>query len=60
MALVASLVATVVSGVFATSLLRRWRSGSSALLSWGVSLAMLCVASPTLLAGVGRSAGLPR
>lgn len=52
-AVAASLVATVVSGLFAIRLLRRWsaRSGNRALGYWGASLAMFCLASAALTGG---------
>lgn len=54
MAVVSSLVATVVSAVFAGALLRRWRSRgrTPAALYWGIALALFSVASLMLLAGV--------
>jgi hypothetical protein len=53
-ALLSSLVATVVSAVFAFQLLRRWaaRGRTPAALWWGVSLVMFSVASAALLEGV--------
>lgn len=54
MALFSSLVATVVSAVFAARLLRRrrQRSRTAATLYWGISLAMFSAASAMLLVGV--------
>ena len=54
MALVASLVATAVSGVFTVRLASRWVAGgrrNPALLAWTISLAMFAIASLMLLAG---------
>lgn len=52
---IASLLATVVSGVFSVALIRRWAvrgRSNRALLSWGISLGMFFVASAMLLLGV--------
>lgn len=54
MAILSSLVATVVSAVFAAALLRRWRrrGRTPATLYWGAALVLFSVASLMLLAGV--------
>lgn len=55
LAIVASVVATAVSAVFAVALLRRYttgRHGTRALAYWGVALAMFSAASLMLLLGV--------
>ncbi len=55
MAAVASLVATAVSGLFSITLARRYTSGgrrNRALLHWGISLGMFCLASAMLAVGV--------
>ncbi len=55
MAFVASLVATVVSAVFAARLVRRWVAGgrtNPAMLAWSISIVMFSVASLMLLLGV--------
>ncbi len=54
MALVASLVAAVVSGVFSRQLGTRWRSrgrANFAMLAWSIALALFCVASLALAVG---------
>ncbi|MFP5309742.1 MAG: hypothetical protein ACLGIR_09225 [Actinomycetes bacterium] len=61
MAAVSSLVATVVSAVFAVALLRRWavRGRTPATLWWGLSLVQFCVASVALLLGEVLGWGAP-
>lgn len=53
MAAVSSLIATVVSGVFAVALLQRWRrrGRTPASLWWGLALVQFCLASAALLLG---------
>jgi hypothetical protein len=53
LAAVSSLVATVVSAVFAVALLRRWaaRGRTPATLWWGLALVQFCLASAALLLG---------
>lgn len=65
MALVASLVAAVVSGIFSRQLGTRWRSrgrANPAMLAWSIALALFCVASLALALGawVGFSGPLFR
>lgn len=52
-AIASSLVATVISAVFAAALLRRWasRGRTPAALWWGIALVQFCLASAALLAG---------
>lgn len=54
MAVVASLVATVVSAIFTVALLRRWRlrGRTPATLYWGIALGLFSAASLMLLVGV--------
>lgn len=54
MAVASSLVATVVSAVFAWALLRRWRTRgrTPATLYWGIALVLFSMASLMLVAGV--------
>lgn len=55
MALLAALVASVVSGIFCHRLFRRWDRGgrrNPALLAWTISLGMFSIASVALLVGV--------
>ncbi|HKJ55273.1 MAG TPA: hypothetical protein VJ978_04740 [Nitriliruptoraceae bacterium] len=54
MALAASLVAAVVSGVFSHQLGSRWRSrgrANPAMLAWSIALALFCIASVALTVG---------
>lgn len=64
MAVAASLVATVVSGLFSFRLLARWRErrANRALVYWGASLAMFCLASAALTVGasIGWNAAIFR
>lgn len=54
MAIVSSLLATVVSAVFAVQLLRRWahRGRTPATLYWGIALVLFSLASAAMLVGV--------
>lgn len=61
MAVIASLVAAVVSGVFSRRLAGRWRRGRArpSMLAWSIALAMFCVASVALLLGAVTSFNEP-